>query len=363
MGDASNYHYTLACALRRLGHDVTVASAGSGWMDTMRDIDISRRVGKVGGGILWLKLNTILAKKFKGYDIVHISTPVFLDLKPKRIKAIFDKLVSDNDRVFISMLGTDSQYVDMCLSNDSSLKYNEFLVDGMPTPYTISHKKTIEEWLGNELYDLCSHVYGKVSGAVTALYEYHLAGMRHFDSKRLAYGGIPIDTSAIPFSKISTSGPLRILVASHKGREREKGIDLILPEVRRVAKNNPSQVVLDMVQNVPFNEFRTRLQAADIVVDQLYSYTPATSALMAMAAGKIVISGAESEYYNFISEEVLHPIINANPLSLDSLYYDIEGVIKDEELRRFLSEKSRQFVEKHNDMMVVAKRFVDFWQI
>ena len=42
LGDASNYHVALAKGLRTLGHDVTVASNGSKWMKTPRDIDLYR---------------------------------------------------------------------------------------------------------------------------------------------------------------------------------------------------------------------------------------------------------------------------------------------------------------------------------
>ena len=53
MGDASNYHNALATGLRRLGHDVVLASHGSGWMETERDIDLSRPFkGKLGGKAL-----------------------------------------------------------------------------------------------------------------------------------------------------------------------------------------------------------------------------------------------------------------------------------------------------------------------
>ena len=51
IGDASNYHACLGDALRRLGHDVTVASSGSRWMHTHRDIDLARPLpGKAGEG-------------------------------------------------------------------------------------------------------------------------------------------------------------------------------------------------------------------------------------------------------------------------------------------------------------------------
>lgn len=362
MGDASNYHYTLACALRRMGHNVTVVSSGSGWMGTLRDIDISRREGRIGGALLWLKLNTVLAGEFKGYDVVQVHNPIFIEQKPKRVKIIFDRLKRNNGSVFLTMLGTDSKYVDMCLSKDSPLKYNEFSVNGIPTSYAISHSKVVSDWSQPFLADFCQYVYDNIDGAVSALYEYHLAGERNLPPEKLAYAGIPIDTSAIPFIPFKGKRPLRIMMASHKGREAEKGIDRIFPVIKRVVDDNPSSAILDVVQNVPFEEFRKRLQLADIVVDQLYSYTPATSALMAMAAGKIVVSGAETEFYDFIGEDRLHPIINADPLNIDKLYSDIQRIIQDESLRQSLYLQGRQFVDKHNDMCVVAKRFVEFWE-
>ena len=42
LGEASNLHWTLAEGLRTLGHDVTVASGGSGWMNNRRNIDLQR---------------------------------------------------------------------------------------------------------------------------------------------------------------------------------------------------------------------------------------------------------------------------------------------------------------------------------
>lgn len=362
LGDASNYHYTLACGLRQMGHDVTIASAGSRWMNTSRDIDISRRDGRIGGALLWLKLNTVLAGKLKGYDIVHIHNPIFLEQKPKRVKAIFDRIKRDNGSVFLTMLGTDSPYVEMCLRSGSPLRYNEFTVGGCPTPYSMSHADIVQAWQQPLLSDHCKYVYDNIDGAVSALYEYHLAGLRILPLHKLAYAGIPIDVSSIPYTNLQHEGKLRIMVACHKGRESEKGIDRILPVIKQLVADYPEKAILDIVQNVPFNEFRQRLQKADVVVDQLYSYTPATSALMAMAAGKFVISGAEPEYYKFLKEDRLHPIINANPMDIKELYSDLERVIFDDTLRRNLSLQGRQFVEKHNDMMVVAARFTDFWE-
>ena len=46
LGDYSNCHNTLATGLRRLGCDVTVVSDGSKYLDTERNLDITRLLYK-----------------------------------------------------------------------------------------------------------------------------------------------------------------------------------------------------------------------------------------------------------------------------------------------------------------------------
>lgn len=361
LGDASNYHRTLSKGLAAAGHDVTVASAGSGWMDTARDIDLSRRPGKLGGALLWLKLNTVLSGHLKGYDVVQIHDPVFINQRPARVRILFDRLRRDNGSVFLTCLSTDSHYVDMCFSDDCPLRYSEFTVGGTPTPYTLKHRQTVADWMGQELQDHCRYIYDNIDGAVTALYEYHLSCQRVLQPGRLAYGGIPVDMSESRFSEIPSEGKLRVMVACHKGREDEKGIDRILPVMRKLADDYPDMLTLDLVQNLPFEQFRQRLAAAHVVIDQLYSYTPATTALMAMASGKIVVSGGEKEYYDFIGEDRLRPIINADPANPDALYSQLRDLAFDRSRVVRLSREGRDLVAIHNDVNVVAARFMDFW--
>lgn len=362
LGDASNYHRTLSKGLAVAGHDVTVASAGSGWMDTARDIDLSRRQGRIGGALLWLRLNTVLSADLKGYDVVQIHNPVFVNLRPPRVRALFDRLRRDNGKVFLTQLGTDTQYVDMCLSDDCPLRYSEFMAAGAPTPYAVKHQDVVADWIGDELRDHCRYIYDNIDGVVSALYEYHLSCLRVLPPDMVAYGGIPVDMSAANVTKIPDNGKLRVMVACHKGREDEKGIDRILPVVKRVAEACAGSVALDLVQDVPFSQFTRILESSHVVVDQLYSYTPATTALMAMAAGKVVVSGGEEEYYDFISEKELRPIVNADPLDVDGLYLRLQRIIEDRALVQGLSEQGRRFVAKHNDVDVVAERFIKFWE-
>lgn len=361
MGDASNYHASLAGALARAGHDVTVASHGSYWMNTSRDIDLSRHRGKLGGALLWLKLNTILPSRLKGYDVVQLCGPNFVELRPERLRVIFDKLKRDNGMVCMTALGTDSKFVKTCLDAESPLKYSEYNVNGCPTPFT--RKADIDAWLAPVLADYTDYVYENVDGVVTALYEYHAVCRRFVPASRLAYGGIPIDIRHlyyIPMQKWG-DGKVHFQLAFHKGREAEKGIDILMPLIERVVSVHPGRAALDIVQNVPYNQFLKRLARTHIVVDQLYSYTPATTALLAMAMGRVVITGGEWEYYDFIGETA-RPILNPDPRDLSGLEAMLHHVIEHPRTLDGLSAEGRTLVERDNDAAVVAGRFIKFWE-
>ena len=72
-GDASNMHNCLAQQLRTMGHEATVASDGSRWMDTHRDINLLRQPGLLGS-LRYLRDIKRALPLMTGYDIVEIET-------------------------------------------------------------------------------------------------------------------------------------------------------------------------------------------------------------------------------------------------------------------------------------------------
>lgn len=84
IGEYSNVHNTLAKGLRELGHEVCVISNGDFWKNYPRDIDASRKPGKIGGIQLLCRLWTLLPK-MRGYDVVQLINPMFFELKAERL--------------------------------------------------------------------------------------------------------------------------------------------------------------------------------------------------------------------------------------------------------------------------------------
>lgn len=362
-GDASNYHRALAEGLRELGHEVTVASDGSGWMNTERDIDISRTKGSIlSGGLLWLKLQSLMMSRLRGYDIVHISNPIFVSQRPSRNAILFNQLKRYNGRIFLTALGTDTPYIEMCVDPNSPCKYNEWMVNGSPTSYNINKNDILQAWLKDPLKSHCEKIYSNVDGAVSVLYEYDIACRRKLPDSKVAYAGIPIDTASIRKIDLPDNiKKVKLFLGMHRDRKLEKGTDRILVAAKRVVEKHSDKCTLDIVENIPYKEYLERLQHSHVVLDQLYSYTPATNALLAMAMGLNTVSGGEEEFYRFIQEDTLRPVINAVPDD-DALVRTLEEVVTHHELIKPRGAAGREFVEKHNDKMIVAKRFVDFWQ-
>lgn len=365
IGDASNYHNTLGQGLRRLGHDVTVASSGMLWQDTERDINLRRGNTKLSGAWLWARLNTTLSKRLRGYDVVQIVNPIFVDLRPHRVAQVFRKLKRENGSIYLTALGSDYAFVQTCLSADNPLRFSEWQVEGRTTPFTATAEcALLRRWLVDPLKSHAEMIYDNVDGVVSALYEYHVAMQRFFPENKLAYGGIPIDVDKVSYSPNTVgndrSKGIQALLPFPKGRKSEKGTDIIEEIFSKIP-----QLCITEVCGMKYKDFIDILAGCNIVLDQYYAHTPATTALLAMAMGKLVVTGASPDFEDFIGEKV--PVLNINPLDkfsardfLSSLLQkdtaEINATLKD------FGQRSRDFVIRHNSAEVVAQRFLNFWQ-
>lgn len=363
VGDASNMHNTLAQALRDLGHTAVVASNGSHWMDTHRDIDLKRGNGKLGAVRYFIDILKALPS-MRDFDVVETCGHIFLDLKPNKVRWVFDYLKRHNHSVFMSALGTD--YVYYTASHDGmTYRYSDYMVDNKPSPYTMSSEyiaKHEENWKLPFMREYSDYVLGHIDGAISCLWEYQEC-YKPLLGNRLAYGGIPIDTASVEPSFIEHEPEkVKFFIGIQLDRNILKGTDLLLEAARRTVDRYPDLCELKVVENVPYEEYVTLLGKSHVLLDQLYSYTPATNALLAMARGLIAVSGGEPEYYELIGEKDNQPIINVSPLIEGDIDAKLEWLVKNKNKLPNLSRRSREFVEKHNESHVVVKRYLEFWK-
>ena len=123
IGEYSNVHNTLKAGLERLGHNVIVASNGDYWKAYPRDINLARPLVDLQDS----SYSSLLVNlhKLRGYDIVQIINPVFIDLKAKRIQYIYNYLRCHNKKIVMGAFGMDYYWAHVN-STTMPLRYSDF---------------------------------------------------------------------------------------------------------------------------------------------------------------------------------------------------------------------------------------------
>ena len=354
LGEYSNVHATLAEGLRALGHQVTVASNGDFWKNYPRDIDLARTPNHWGGIRLMAKVATLLPS-FRGYDVVQVINPMFLELKAERILPIYRYLRRHNRKMFLGAFGMDYYWVNECTQR-RHLRYSDFNI-GDKLRTNIEATREQKDWLGTPKEKLNRIIADDCDGIITGLYEYWSCYEPHFPDK----------TTFIPFpirpaTSFSTEAhqPVRIFIGINRERSSYKGTDIMLQAAREVEARHPDLMKLQVVESVPFSQYTQLMENSDAILDQLYAYTPSMNPLEAMKKGIICIGGGEPENYEIIGETELRPIINVEPTK-ESVVSALEQLVLHPEAIPELKRQSVEYITRHHDYLKVARQYLDFW--
>lgn len=353
IGEYSALHSTLADGLRILGHEVTVASDGCKWMQNDRDINLFRSGYDFFNSVKYLGRVHNIFTKFKGYDIVQINNPSFLDLKIKRNLSFYRFLLKNNAKVFLGAFGTDYFWEKLCIEN-KTLRYTDLFVGEKPLDIYKC------EWLGTQFQEANIEIAETCNGITSCLYEYYKAYEPYYKNK-LGYIPLPINTDLLPFKqKEAAEGKIKFFIGIQKLKSKFKGTDLFLEEVIKIQQAYPKEVLINKVTSLPWMEYVKIMSEADVLLDQLYSYTPGMNGLIGMAQGLVLVGGGEPEMYELLKESNNRPIVNTFP-SREDIYTKLEELIQNKKNIPQISENSRRFVEQHHNYIQVAQQYVDFW--
>lgn len=361
LGEYSNVHWTLACALRKLGHEVCVVSNGDEWKGYPSDIALTRKPGRLGS-IAYLYKVLRLLPKLRGYDVVQLINPVhFIDLKAERGIRIYDYLRRHNKRVYLGAFGYDHYYVyDSVVRR--TLRYCDYYT---PTREVHHEWNTANErdWLHTFKKEANIHIANTCDGIISGLYEYDVAYRPYFTEKT-TFIPLPIEMNEkVNDNQAETdeaNRKLRFFIGIQCHRTALKGTDIMLRALERLVANYPDQAEMIKAESVPFVQYKEMLRSSDILLDQIYSYTPAMNALLAMSQGLIVVSGGEEESYAILNEKELRPIINVQPDEAD-IYHQLEQLVLHPERIAQLKRDSIEYVRRHHDSIKVANQYLEVW--
>lgn len=359
-GDYSNMHACLASALRRLGHEAVVVSDRGGHMHTSADISLVRRPGTMGSFRYLYDIFNALPQ-MKDFDIVQFNNPHFFDLRPGKLQYFFKQLKQNNGHVGLTLAGNDHYFVKSCLDG-STFRFSEFRNVSERTPLSLQTPSREAGYMRKDVENYTRFFYDNLDCGLSLLPEYDIAARPVLDS-RLTFINLPVDLSVLSYRVPDLSGKIRLFIGLSSGREVQKGTDVLLKLCRRLVDEMPDRCELTEARNLPLNDYLRQMADSHIVFDQLYSYSPATNALQAMALGAVAVSGAQPEYYKYI-ESNERPIIEASPATLESgqLYERLKSIILDPTPLLEMSRQGRRLVETNNDSTVVARKAIEVWE-
>lgn len=358
LGEYSNVHATLAEGLRTLGHQVTVASNGDFWKDYPRDVDLNRKPG-VGGTVDFLCRLAKGFATFRGYDVVQLINPLFVELKADKLTPLYHYLRRYNKHVVLCAFGMDYYWVNTCVTR-KPLRYSDFnFGDELRTDENALKERA--DWVGTDKEQLNRMMADDCDAIVAGLYEYWACYQPFFPQK----------TTFIPYpvKHIASADdipnephtPLRLFIGINKSRSSYKGTDIMLKAAQDLQAKYSEKVLLRVAESVPFSEYMEMMEQSDVLLDQLYSYTPAMNALAAMAKGIICVGGGEPENYEILNERELHPIINVQP-NYESVYTKLENLILHPERVPMLKRQSIEYIRHHHEYQKVAREYEKLYQ-
>ena len=360
-GNPSMWHSNLAKGLRELGHEVRLISERYGWRQfPVDDICLERRTdinGKLAFIDYLFKALSIL-KTCKGYDIVQLNHAMFLSLRGSHMKPFYKYLRKNNKKVVMCSVGEDYHILDQIL-NKNILRYSEQRVGNKIMENDNVHYVR-DIYLNSGVANYCKYVAEDCDAIVAVLYEYW-ACYNNVYPEKLHFFPLPVIMEKKDPLEFSVGEKVHLFIGLQKDRMNIKGTDIMLKAAQDIVRDYPDKAILQVAENVPYAEYEQMLTNADVLLDQLYSYTPAMNALLSMSKGIVAVTGGEPENYKIIGEETLRPIVNVYP-TYESVYEELKKLVLHKEVIPELKRQSVEYVRKHHDYHKVAQQYEDFYK-
>ncbi|MDC8004462.1 glycosyltransferase [Aureisphaera galaxeae] len=372
LGEYSRLHNNLKEGLVSLGHEVTLVGDGDGFKNF--DVDISIRpsffslpgidlIRKAIFRITKFDLFTLekgikfsrKLKQLKGYDVVQLINEKPIKTMPWLERRLLKKIIANNGTVYLLSCGADTFVVNFLLAqkpkysiltpylNDPSLKPTvQYILDYAKK----GHRKT------HEL--LMKHVKGIIASDM----DYVLPLEGHPKFKGLIPN--PVNLERMEYKPLSITDKINIFLGINRGNRFAKGVPFFEKALKIIQEKYPSAVNIVTVTNLPYKEYIVLFEEAHILLDQVFGYDQGYNALEAMARGKVVFTGAETEFLQHYGLQEDEVCINALP-DVDYLVSKLSWLVENKDAITRIGANARTFVEKEHEYRKVAQKYLDTW--
>ncbi len=374
LGEYSRLHNSLKEGLIALGHEVTIVGCGDKFKKFPVDYSIYARIcndNKIANflfkgirKVINLDLEKIekairfylLLPKLKGFNHVQLINSDALETYPILSRFLYKKLFKKIKSRSLLICGDETPIVDYWFQNE--LKYSvltPYFEDNslesqfqFPLKYRKkSYRKTFE-WLNEN----CQKI-------ITSDLDYEIPMQKMgFETTFIPN---PINIDKIAFQNTEIKDKIVILLGINRLSYIKKGIIYFEKALEIIRERYADEIEIIVTENLPYNDYILQYNKATILLDQVFAYDQGYNALEAMAKGKVVFTGAETEFLNQYQLQEDEVCINALP-DENQIAAKISFLIEHPEKIMKISKNARNFVEKEHDYKTIAAKYLTCWE-
>lgn len=371
IGEYSRLHNSLKEGLLKLGNEVILVGNSDGFKNFPVDFSIDYKfcklkttnilrqiimrlikydIAKLEQGLRFY----FLSKKLKNFDIVQFIHETPIKTTKNFELYLLKKIFKTNRKIFVLSCGAD--YLNMKYDTENKEKKSSL------QPY-FENQNLIKEYYS--LYELLEENHKKIHdfvienccGIIASDLDYINAVKNH--SKFLSLIPNPINLDKLIFNELSFDHKIVIFLGINDWSYNQKGYVFFEQALEIIREKYLEKVEIIISRTIPYNEYINLYNKAHILLDQVYAYDQGYNALEAMAKGKVVFTGAETEFENYynLTEKVA---INALP-DVNYLVEELSILIENPKEIEAIGKRARAFVEKEHDYIKIAEMYVSVW--
>lgn len=374
IGEFSRLHNSLKEGLLALGHEVLLVNNGDSFKNYPADISIranffKSKLGNIPRQI-WTRLFKYdlallehgirfwwISKQLKNYDIVQFINESPIQTVSRLELFLIKRIFKQNQKVFLLCCGIDYVTVSHMMQKKDRYSVMNPYFEGIPEAKKQYHY--FFDFIDKPHQKIHHFLYKNIKGVIASDLDYvnPLLG----NEKYLGMIANPINTEKIEVIENPVAQKINIFLGINTGNSYKKGIHFFEEALHILKEKYPDKIVIKITKDIPYAIYQKNFEKAHILLDQVYGFDQGYNALEAMAKGKVVFTGAETEFTNHYNLQENEVAINALPNVKDiveKMSYLIENP---SEIER-IGKNAIQFIQKEHHFVTQAQKYVSVWQ-
>lgn len=373
LGEYSRLHNSLKEGFVTLGHEVSIVGCGDKFKQFPVDYSIYARIcndNKIANllyrgirkviGLDFEKIEKairfyLLIPKLNDYHHVQLINSDALETYPILSRFLYKKLFKNIQSRSLLICGDETPIVDYLIKKE--FKYSvltPYFEDNsiekefqFPLKYRKNSYRKTFDWLKENCQNL-----------ITSDLDYEIP-MRKMGFQTTFIPN-PINTDTIAFQNVEIEDKIVIFLGINRLSYIKKGIIYFEKALEIIREKYADKIEIIVTENLPYKEYISKYNKAHILLDQVFAYDQGYNALEAMAKGKVVFTGAETEFLNQYQLQEDEVCINALP-DENEIAAKLSYLIEHPEKMIKISKNARNFIEKEHNYIVIAKKYLACW--